>query len=65
MATEVELIQLSYTVVAKVGNETCLANVASNEGILEVIPNHLFLMSVNFFSKTNYENEDQGLPLQP
>ena len=49
MATEAELIQLSYTVVAKVGNEICLANVASNEGILEVIPNHLFLMISEFF----------------
>ena len=49
MATEAELIQLSYTVVAKVGNETCLAKIASNEGILEVIPNHLFLMISEFF----------------
>ena len=43
MATEAELIQLSYKVAAKVRNETCIANVASNEGILEVIPDHLFL----------------------
>lgn len=37
------LIQLSYTVAAKVGNETCIEDVASNEGILQVIPDHLFL----------------------
>ena len=42
MATEAELMQLSHTVAAKVGNKTCIANVASNEGILEVIPDHYF-----------------------
>lgn len=49
MATEADLIQLSYTVAAKVGNETSIANAASNEGILEVIPGHLFLRISEFF----------------
>ena len=46
VATEAVLIQLSYTVAAKVGNENCIENVASNKGIPEVIPDHLFLRIV-------------------
>lgn len=49
MTTEAELIQLSYTVAAKDGNETCIANVASNEGFLGVIPDHLLLRISDFF----------------
>ena len=63
MATEAELIQLSYTVAAKVGNETCIANVASNEGILKVIPDHLFLR-ISEFQLAKPIMKDPGLPLQ-